>query len=216
MRAAAPRGSHARARSRPHWPRSAFPPTWAGFEAGASPPSPREPRYPSASWGSSPAFTEDETPRMATSPAGSSGASPSPAPSWCPPVAPILRGAGSAPMQGAERWVQGGSRGSSLPGASARGQSRVPAPTKLARAQPCSLLFFPLQLVGFLINSQISFGHRSWGWKKLCLKLILQISTGHRKPAPGAPGLPITEEEGSCLRGRATTLMCSRSYSFIS
>lgn len=87
-------------------------------------------------------------------------------------VAPILRGDGSASAEGAERWARGGICRVTAPrGVSTRGvQSKVPAPPKLAQAQPCSFLclycFFPLQLVGFLINSQISFGHRSWGWKK--------------------------------------------------
>lgn len=66
---------------------------------------------------------------------------------------------------------RGGCRVTAPQGVSTRGvQSEVPAPPKLAQDQPCSFsclyCFFPLQLVGFLINSQISFGHRSWGWKK--------------------------------------------------
>lgn len=105
---------------------------------------------------SSPLFTEAwESLRMEMFPAWSSGASLSPSPTPCLPVAPILRGAASARAEGAECWAQGGFAALRLPGCEFPGQSGVPAPPELARAQPSSLfvslLFFP-PAVGQVFN----------------------------------------------------------------
>lgn len=93
--------------------------------------------------------------RMGKSLHGVLGQIPVPAPCQCLPVAPIPPG-------------MGGMQGQSVLGVGARGRvGPFPSQTGLASTLQrfVSLLFFPPQLVGFLINSQISFGHGSWGWK---------------------------------------------------